>query len=160
MKSSYFGLTAYYLLLFMAILEINNEVKKRIPRKTLNDAFRQFIIISHLSLQSHASLAFVDEKTIKKLNAYYRKKNKPTDVLSFSEFDKDRRLRMDPNYLGEIVICYDVARKQSVKTHQSVMKEIQVLFIHGLAHIIGYDHKTKKQERVMQRFEKKLLPKL
>ena len=70
------------------------------------------------------------KEEIKKLNKKFRKKNKPTDVLSF--------LLNDPNCFGEIVICPEVVKEKK--------EEIIRVFIHGILHLCGYDHERSERE--------------
>lgn len=92
---------------------------------------------------SDLSLVFVSDATIQALNKKFRHKNKPTDVLSFD--------------YGEIFISVPTARRQA-RTHSvALTKEIDLLFVHGLLHISGYDHETAKQKAKMISLEKKIL---
>lgn len=106
------------------------------------------------------SLSIVDETTIKKINAQYRNKNKATDVLSFSfiEGEKIPREKEQPTLLGDIVLCFPVALKQSIENQHSLFYEFARLLVHGLYHLLGYDHeRSKQEEKIMQKKEEKLL---
>ena len=89
----------------------------------------------------------VRSQTIRKLNRNFRKKNKATDVLSFPS--------ALPDLLGSIVIDVDTARKQSKEFKHSLRREIFELFAHGLFHLMGYDHETTNEARVMKALELK-----
>ncbi|MGA2418416.1 MAG: rRNA maturation RNase YbeY [Candidatus Staskawiczbacteria bacterium] len=91
------------------------------------------------------SLAFVNEEEIRKLNKKFRKKNKATDVLSFNLEEKD--------YLGEIVICPEVVKENAKKSGMSEKYEMMKVFIHGILHLLGYEHE--KSRREADRMEKK-----
>lgn len=88
------------------------------------------------------SIAFIDKKTIKKLNKEYRGKDQVTDVLSFN-ID-------EPDILGEVLICYDQAKKQAEEKKQQIKKEIKLLITHGVLHLLGYDHKKKQEAEIME----------
>ena len=83
---------------------------------------------------------------IKKINKQYRKIDKVTDVISFA--NRDDKTMFVP-LLGEIFICLDQAKKQAKQYKHSLQRELLFLFTHGLLHLLGYDHMTKKDEKVM-----------
>jgi probable rRNA maturation factor len=80
------------------------------------------------------SIVFVCAKEIRKLNRAYRGKDKETDVLSFL-LDKE-------GTLGEILICYEVARRQAFSVGHGVKKEMIFLIVHGILHLLGFDHES------------------
>jgi probable rRNA maturation factor len=102
------------------------------------------------------SVAFVRDKKIQQLNRLYRGKNYATDVLSFpaTAEQNDPDDIAEENYLGDIVIATDTARRQATEASLSVEREIQELVIHGVLHLCGYDHETDNGE--MNRLEVKL----
>ena len=103
---------------------------------------------------SDLSLIFVGANESRNLNRKYRRKNKPTDVLSFSH--GFRR-----SGLGELVICLPVIRRQALEARHSFKKELQMMVIHGFLHLLGYDHeKNHKEELKMMRLQDKLLKRL
>lgn len=98
----------------------------------------------------------VDTKKIKSINKKYRKIDKPTDVISFA--NRDNKEIYVP-LLGEIFICLSVAKKQAKLYKHSLNREIIFLFTHGLLHLLGFDHKTKKQEKIMFDLTDKIIKK-
>lgn len=112
---------------------------------------------------TEVSISFVDDEEIAQLNAQYRGKEGPTDVLSF-ECDNDPMpeeafdLGVEPVYeLGDIVIAVDVAERQTAIYGTSFEREITILTIHGLLHLCGYDHVTDELAAVMEPLEDELL---
>lgn len=103
------------------------------------------------------SLSFVNDKTIQKLNKQYRSKDKPTNVLSFS-LQEGEFGNINPHVLGDIVISADIAKTDAAKNARSFEQEIDFLIIHGLLHLLGYDHEgsTKEEAKHMQKKEKEL----
>lgn len=100
------------------------------------------------------SIAIVSEDTIQSLNAQYRNKDQVTDVLSFSLLEE----KFTPNIiLGEILICYNKAMSQAQELGHSIEYEIATLCIHGLCHLIGYDHQIDIDYKEMQTKENNLL---
>ncbi len=96
-------------------------------------------------------LILTTDEEIKKINTTYRSKNAPTDVLSFPLKD------MPGIPLGSIVISVDTAKRVANEMNHSLDDEIKLLFIHGMLHLLGYDHETDNGE--MREKEKKLIEK-
>lgn len=99
-------------------------------------------------------VSLVSDNTMKSLNRKYRGKNKPTDVLSFSQEDMVVKKR---RHLGDIIIAKETTRKQATAAGKTVHEEFSMLAIHGLLHLLGYDHEKKKDEVVMFGLQNKLL---
>ena len=95
-----------------------------------------------------------NNKNIKKLNKDFRKKNKPTDVLSFPP-EKKLNLKKS-NYLGDIVISYEFMNKPKNLDHLSFKEKVIKTFIHGFLHLLGYDHFKLKDFKKMLKEEKKI----
>lgn len=93
-------------------------------------------------------VTFVSNREMASLRQQYMKKKGPTDVLSFP-CDSD-------DLLGDIVISVDIARIQSVKRGSCLRDEYLYLIIHGLLHLVGYDHHSKKDYETMKKMEEKL----
>lgn len=109
-------------------------------------------------------LALVDNEEIRKINKKYRKIDKATDVLSFP-FKYNKDLSKDDfvlpkehfNKLGQIIISHDKASEQAEQNNYSLEKEVLLLFVHGLVHLLGFDHKNDAQESKMKNIEKQIL---
>ena len=98
-------------------------------------------------------------KEIKNLNRKFRKKNKATDILSFpfqtkKEFKKKLKLKKEI-YLGDIIINLNKIKIKNVKKNFKL--QFDNLWIHGLVHLFGYDHKSENDFKIMRRMEKKYL---
>ncbi len=94
---------------------------------------------------------------IKKINKKFRKKNKATDVLSFPFYlKKDLKDKKDKNiYIGDIAISYEIIKNRAKKGN--FLLEFDKVWVHGLLHLIGYDHTKNKDYYIMSRIEKKIL---
>ena len=107
------------------------------------------------------SLQLSGEKEIKYLNNKFRKKNKPTDILSFpSETKKNLNNLIASNskiYLGDIIINI---KKMNISSKVLFKNHLNILFVHGLLHLFGYDHKKNSNFKTMNTIEKKFLKKL
>lgn len=105
------------------------------------------------------TVSFANEEQIHNLNKEYRDVDRATDVLSFPMLDKNYKQNIslfkddvspDGNlYLGDIVICKTVAKRQAKQYKHSLKREISFLALHGLLHLYGYDHIEKEDEVVM-----------
>jgi probable rRNA maturation factor len=125
---------------------------------------RQFIVNmnSTLGLASGAlAVRLITNREMTRLNHAYRRKNKPTDVLSFpvNTRTKPRRLRAQPKspiteYLGDIAISPVVAHRNAKRLRRTLDAELQILILHGALHLLGYDHEMDNGE--MERAEMKL----
>lgn len=103
------------------------------------------------------SILLVNDKRMRELNSLYRSKDKTTDVLAFSMRD-GQYPNINPAILGDIVISLPTAGRQAREKGHGIYEEIAVLLVHGILHLIGYDHeKGWKKEQKMKRMEKKIL---
>lgn len=111
------------------------------------------ILKKEFKLKQEISLSLLKSAEIKKLNQVYRHKNKVTDVLSF--------VLAENNILGEVLICVDQAKKQAKAKGHSLDQEIKILAIHGILHLLGYDHEISEAHYIKQtKMEEKILNKL
>ncbi|MBM4776583.1 MAG: rRNA maturation RNase YbeY [Archangiaceae bacterium] len=100
------------------------------------------------------SLSLVSDEEIRELNALWRKKNKPTDVLSFPGGDMPGPGRRS---LGDVVISIDTARRAAKDFESTLDDELDLYLAHGLLHLLGHDHHEKRAARKMEALERKLL---
>lgn len=91
------------------------------------------------------SIAFVDKKEMARLNRDWRGQNYPTDVLSF--------IHKEGDLLGEVIICYPIAKVQAEVAGITTKEEILQLLTHGILHLFGHDHEKKKPADTMQALE-------
>ena len=104
--------------------------------------------------QAELSLALVSSAEIRKLNAKYRKKDYATDVLSFPVEDS---VSIGTRLLGDVVISVEKAKQQAREKRHGLTEEMVMLVIHGVVHLLGYDHeRSAKEARIMGRLEKKI----
>lgn len=107
------------------------------------------------------SVNFVSEEEIRRLNREFRQIDKVTDVLSFpnlnksyfqrlTEFDSERNPDDGMLFLGDIVICKKVAKRQAKEYGHGQNREICFLALHGLLHLLGYDHVKEEEEKLMR----------
>lgn len=109
-------------------------------------------------------LSFVDEEQIKEINHLYRGIDRVTDVISFAfNDDKSDLSKINGNgvrrLLGEIFICLPRALEQAKEIGNTPSRELRFLFVHGLLHLLGYDHMTKEDEEIMFPLQEKIIKK-
>ena len=128
----------------------NQFIQRKV--KNVNSRFKDYrknIIFCTLLLSGN--------KEIKKLNKKFRKKNKSTDVLSFPFYTKKilkKEIKTEKEiYIGDIII--NLSKIKSKRSLKNFKEEFDRLWIHGLLHLFGYDHKSKKGFQEMSRMEKK-----
>ena len=102
------------------------------------------------------SIIFVSMEEIHKLNKRYRGIDRPTDVISFALEDDADKI-MDFRVLGDIYICIDKMKEQALSYGHSNKRELSFLTVHGLLHLLGYDHQTKEEEELMFGLQEKIL---
>ena len=116
------------------MIEINNLTNTRTDEKFFKKVVHK-VLKNEKKNKIDLSIALVGLKKIKELNRKYRRKNRPTDVLSFL-YDNS----------GEIVICPEVVKKNAKKNDLTFKKELTRVLIHGILHVLGEDHEKSKKE--------------
>ncbi len=128
------------------MIEINNLTDFVLDKKFLKKV-SQAVLKSENKEKHIVSVAFIKEKEMRGLNKKYLNKNKPTDVLSFSETkDFIGKIKEFENILGEVVICPQFIKKNAKKLDLSFKKELSRALIHGILHLLGYIHEKSEQE--------------
>jgi len=108
--------------------------------------------------QAELSLAFVDDAQIQRLNRSFRGLDYPTDVLSFA-IDADEQLAMpsgSPQILGDVVISLERAAAQAAAYEHSLEREVAFLMVHGLLHLVGFDHQVENGD-IMEELTESIL---
>jgi len=126
---------------------LNRQNRYWINRRRFKNLLKK--LVKHYRLKNpEVSLAFVNTKTIKKINRKFLRKNAPTDVLSFPIREKS----VDGNYyLGDIIISVPQAFKQCLSLDHGLERELELLTIHGFLHLLGYEHSArieKEEEKI------------
>ena len=105
--------------------------------------------------RSELSIALVDDEEIRSLTQAGRNKDRATDVLSFSLIDGDD-LGERGGLMGDVVISVETAARQARERHRGLDEEVARLVIHGLLHILGFDHEEEHEARAMRREQRRL----
>ncbi len=108
------------------------------------------------------SLGFIDKDTMKELNKKFNNLDYATDVLSFNfqENEEPFRFKQETTFLGEILICLPILKEQAKVKNISEEEEFWNLFIHGLLHILGFDHYDEISSKKMFSLQENILSKL
>jgi len=104
---------------------------------------------------SSLTLRITDEEEVRILNRQFRGLDQSTDVLSFAADFQDPDL--DSRYRGDVVICYPQAASQAEKRGHAVEDELQLLVVHGVLHLLGYDHGTQDEKDLMWKIQGNIL---
>ncbi len=119
------------------------------------------LILDYVGLDDvELSLLFTTDKHMRALNLEYRGIDSPTDVLSFSQLEGDDS-GLNPEMLGDLVISVDTAKRYADEAGRSLPDEIDALMVHGILHLLGYDHETGPDDsRRMKAKERAILRRL
>ena len=158
------------------MLEIHNFTQNEIGVKLFQRVAETVLKIVGIKDKTEISLAIVGDGRIRKLNKMHRGRNRVTDVLSFGNKSvipylakafprlkkgEDIKFVEPPDNvkrLGEVIICYPRAKKQAKRLDHSLEKELTVLLIHGILHLLDYeDEKGEKKATEMKEMERKIL---
>lgn len=109
-------------------------------------------LIAHNSEDSEVSVLLTDDPHMTQLNREYRGIDAPTDVLSFAMREGEDNNNLNANILGDVVISLETADRQAKEETHSLEEEVAFLTVHGVLHLLGYDHQSQNEACVM--FEK------
>ena len=109
--------------------------------------------------EAELSIVLCDDAFIHPLNRDYRGKDRPTDVLSFPQREGEKSDPDDP-VLGDIVLSVERARAQANERGHSLETEMRVLLVHGILHLLGYDHEEDDDAEAMEAEERRILSEL
>jgi len=137
----------------MSVEVVSHVPGRKLPLRRTKQA-AQKILASLKQNRAELSVALITDREIEKLNRKYRNQPKPTDVLSFPAGEL---LGGRHPLLGDVVISVERAEEQAKAGGWTLMEEIDRLLIHGILHLLGYDHeRSKKEALVMRSMEKKI----
>ncbi len=102
------------------------------------------------------SLVLTDDASIRKINAEWRNKDKATNVLSFPAFDIAAGDAPGP-MLGDIIIAYETVEREAGEEQKSFSQHLHHMIVHGLLHLLGYDHEDEEEAEEMEALEREIL---
>ena len=134
-----------------------NETEKDLEKelKLINDVLLHGL--SKLNIDNvEFNVIIVNNDYIHKLNKEYRNIDRETDVITFA-LEDDKTFNPEERVLGDVYISIDKAISQSIEYGHSLKREICFLAVHGLLHLLGYDHMKKEEEKIMFKLQEEIL---
>ena len=107
--------------------------------------------------KSEVNIIFVGLEEIHEINKTYRNVDRPTDVISFALEDTEDVTVYEKRVLGDIYICLDKVHEQAKEYGHTEIREMAFLIVHGLLHLLGYDHMIKEEEKIMFGLQEEIL---
>lgn len=133
-----------------------NQTKETIEELKEIESFIQYATKKLKLKNAIFNIIIVDNNEIKKINKEYRNIDRETDVISFA-LEEGQSIDMDFRILGDIYISIDKAKSQALDYGHSFLRELAFLTIHGLLHLLGYDHMNEKDEKNMIKKQEEIL---
>lgn len=137
------------------LIEVPDEIEMIIQQVIL-----KVLEVEKIDKMCEVSVMFVDNDEIKNLNNTYRNIDKATDVLSFPQYESVDEMTEDEVILGDIVISLERALEQSKEYGHSFLREVSFLTCHSVFHLLGYDHDTEENTKIMREKEEVVLSEL
>lgn len=141
-------------------IEVNNESDVVTDESEIVAVARHVLAAMHVHPQAELSVVLVDEQAMEQLHLQWMDEPGPTDVLSFP-MDELRPGSEDgdspPGLLGDVVLCPQVAQRQARQAGHATEEELLLLTVHGILHLLGYDHGEPEEEKEMFGLQRKLL---
>jgi len=140
-------------------VRINPEIKGKITLPT-KPQFKKWVSLAlrNRRINAEVTLRITDENEIQRLNQQFRDKNKTTNVLSFPHEPFEHETESD--YLGDIVLCAPVIEQEATEQKKDQIAHWAHLTIHGVLHLLDYDHETDEDAEIMEQIETDLLMEL
>ncbi|MDT3767480.1 rRNA maturation RNase YbeY [Gleimia hominis] len=141
-------------------IDVANETEVPIDLEDFTRVAEYVLTQMHVSTEAELSILFIDPDPMADLHERWLDLEGPTDVMSFP-MDELRpgtaQKPTPPGTLGDIVVCPQVAAQQALSAGHSSMEEMLLLTVHGILHLLGYDHATKAEEAEMFGLQRHLL---
>ena len=138
---------------------IKNLVRRKDFKPSLVRRVAQRVLETLGYKEAQVSILLCSDSYIRKLNREYRRVDASTDVLAFS-MHEGKFSKVHPEVLGDVIISLETASRQAKRFQHSLNKETTLLVIHGILHLLGYDHLKKKDKEKMRLKEKQILKSL
>ncbi|MGN1342385.1 MAG: rRNA maturation RNase YbeY [Bacilli bacterium] len=139
------------------MFEIFNNTDKEIKEIEKLEKYMHFVVQKLKLEKGIFNIIFVSNKEIHDINREYRHTDRVTDVISFALEDNQDVVYQDFRLLGDIYIAIDIAYDQAIEYNHSREREVCFLATHGLLHLLGYDHMTEEEEKIMFKEQEELL---
>ncbi|MDP3705083.1 MAG: rRNA maturation RNase YbeY [Legionellaceae bacterium] len=140
-------------------IDIQHASQEKIPIDDATLISWARLTLASVQESAEVTLRLVDCDEITQLNATYRKQDKATNVLAFPA-NLPPNIQLDCPLLGDVIICPDILKKESIELKKPLNAHWALIVIHGILHLLGYDHIDDKDATVMQALEIKVLAQL
>lgn len=137
-------------------INITNETKENINIEFLNEV-AEYALKSEGVSNAIVNIIIVDNTKIRTINRDYRNIDRETDVISFALEDDDTFVKLPIRVLGDIYISIDRSKAQAIEYGHSLKRELAFLTVHGILHLLGYDHMIKSDEEIMFQKQEQIL---
>ena len=144
-------------------IQIDEEYQGLVEADWLASIVRQTLELEQVAVPAEVSLVITGQDTVQQLNRDYRDLDEPTDVLSFALTEtrgRKRKFALPPDgvlRLGDVIISYPRADAQAAERGNPTDREVALLVVHGVLHLLGYDHMKPDEEKIMQAKERAAL---
>ncbi|MFC1924185.1 rRNA maturation RNase YbeY [Chloroflexota bacterium] len=145
-------------------IQIDKEFRKYFKEEWLQLVVEKSLAVKDFDSEVELSLLITGEEKVRELNKQYRGLDEPTDVLSFALTERtlgdDNPFITPPDgilHLGEVVISYPQAARQAGENRQGTEQELALLIVHGVLHLLGYEHDEPDREQEMRALEQRVL---
>lgn len=115
------------------------------------------LALNHLKVDGVFTITFIDDELMHEINLKYRGIDRTTDVISFAFNDQEDNFVSEINVLGDIFVSIPKMKAQALEYGHSEKRELSFLVIHGLLHLLGYDHMNPEDEKVMFGLQEEVL---
>ena len=136
---------------------IFNETEEEIKELETIEELMKYALKEENIEKAEFNIIIIDNERIRKINKEYRNIDRETDVISFALEDEKKEDFTKTRLLGDIYISIDKAKEQAISYEHSLERELSFLAVHGLLHLLGYDHMTKEDEKIMFTKQKEIL---
>jgi probable rRNA maturation factor len=142
---------------------IHNEQQAIVLESAMQDMLHQVVaqvaLVYGLADEAEVGITLVDDAAIHEMNRQYRGKDSATDVLSFALNDGEEQLEGNPAalLLGDIILSLETAMRQAEEYGHSLEREMAYLTVHGMLHLLGYDHECEAEKNEMRQEEEHVL---
>ncbi len=142
----------------MIAIQVKRNFSTKVDQPTLTRAAQMTLEFARIGENSDISIVIGNDEMLRKLNLAYRQVNEATDVLAFpsGEVDPDTHTK----YLGDVIISLPRAQQQAAAHGHALLEELQLLVVHGMLHLLGYDHEQDDDKQKMQSAQERILRQL
>lgn len=141
------------------MIGIFNKTEEKIDKKLIRKIIKYTLNKLNIG-KSEVNIIFVGLEEIHEINKTYRGVDRPTDVISFALEEGEDVFVSTERILGDIYICLDKAYEQAGEYGHSITREISFLTVHGMLHLLGYDHMIESDEKIMFGLQEEILNEL